>query len=592
MKKHLIIIVTLLFISYNGITQCQILDYDGIVELRDSLTDHFPDICKQVIIGSSVWENDIVALKFSDNVNIDEAEPEILLTWCIHGDEQNPEQVAMKLSRQLCLNYNNDPQITDLINNREIWIIPMLNPDGFIGDFGFRTRTNANHVDLNRNSGYMWNPEFGFQYNPSPYSEPESKAIRDFILARNFNIMVDYHSGLQGIIYPWYYKTDQCPDYTEILHLANKYDTESGYPDGEFAVTAGSDLYLTNGSLVEFAYGALGIYAYSVELMDFNNTQWNDCELLNINLPSILMMIQNAGEGITGLITDVNSGAPIPAKIEIQGRVPSYTGTAHGDYHRFLLPGNYTISVSANGYQTQTSDVVVTSGSAIIKDFQLLPEEQYSAQKIITCRNLNNYNDPATTWNALGMNDGLKYAIGDTGYVVLDMGAAIVPISGNDVTVHGNASGANNAFELFYSNSIDGPWNSLGTGNSTTSFDIGNVTNARYFKLEDNGNGPGNVEGAGFNLDAITASDINAGVNQVIAEYDISVYPNPTTGVIYITQSNMVDYKELRVYNINGSLILQNKEVNSIDLSNLSPGTYFLQIFTESAIVTHKIIKQ
>ena len=160
----------------------EIGDLDEIRDLQDSLVTNFPNICKKLVIGTSVSGFDIVALKFSDNVNIDETEPEILLTFCIHGDEENPEQVAMKLARRLCLDYNSDAQTTELINTREIWIIAVMNPDGMRGVNWFN-RPNANGVDMNRNYGYMWNGE---DFDPNEYSEPETKATRDFILSHNF----------------------------------------------------------------------------------------------------------------------------------------------------------------------------------------------------------------------------------------------------------------------------------------------------------------------------------------------------------------------------------------------------------------------
>ena len=152
-KAGMLIVIFLMSITINeSYGQCQVLDTLGIDNLQDSLSTHFPSICKKVTIGTSVSGYDIVAMKFSDNVNIDEPEPEILLTFCIHGDEYNPEQVAMKLARQFCLKYNDEPQITDLINTREIWIIAVVNPDGLRGIGGIfpRTRINAHGVDLNR----------------------------------------------------------------------------------------------------------------------------------------------------------------------------------------------------------------------------------------------------------------------------------------------------------------------------------------------------------------------------------------------------------------------------------------------------------
>jgi len=410
-----VIFIVTLFTSISSFGQCQYLDVDShndinqigdideISDLQDSLATYFPNICKKVIIGTSVLGYDLVALKFSDNVNVDESEPEILLTSCIHGDEENPQQVMMKFARRLCLDYNTDPVTTNLINTKEIWIIAVMNPDGLRG-LNWFNRPNANGVDLNRNYGYMWNKE---DSDPSAYSEPETKATRDFILSRNFNLMIDYHSGLQGIIYPWYYKGTDSPDNIEIEYLANQYDVVSSYPANEFAVTAGFDLYPTNGALVEFAYGSLGVLAFSVELMNHTNQIWDNCQLYTINKPSIFMMINKAGEGVSGEITDAITGNPIQAKIRIDNKMPSYSSSVNGDYHRFLRTGTYSITVSANGYTSKTRTITATNGTLISENFQLTSSTNYSAQKIISCRNFNNYSDPAETWNALGVNDGI-----------------------------------------------------------------------------------------------------------------------------------------------------------------------------------------
>ncbi len=604
--KNNILLTTLFFIlvfftSISGFGQCQYLNVDKhhdlnqigntdeISDLQDSLATHFPSICKKVIIGTSVSGYDIVALKFSDNVNIDESEPEILLTFCIHGDEVNPEQVAMKLARRLCLDYNSDPVTADLINNSEIWIIAVMNPDGKRGINWFN-RPNSNGIDMNRNYGYMWNKE---DFDPYEYSEPETKATRDFILSRNFNIMIDYHSGLQGIIYPWYYKGGDSPDNIEIEYLANQYDVVSGYPTNEFAVTAGFDLYPTNGSLVEFAYGSLGILAFSVELMNFTDPAYDNCQLYTINKPSIFMMIDKAGEGVSGEITDAITGNPIQAKISIDNKMPSYSSSVNGDYHRFLSSGTYSITVSANGYTSETRTITATNGSLITEDFQLTTSANYSAQKIISCRNFNNYSDPAETWNALGINDGNYYAIGDTGYVVLDMGLPVTNVSGNDITIHGNTSVMGNEYELFYSNSIDGPWTSLGTGSNTTSYDLAGANNARYFRVEDNGVGAGNVLGAGFHLDAITAGNLTVGINNnIFTNNDISVYPNPTIDVINFEGKNIKEIKSVSLFDISGKLLLQNTFSKQLDISRFKAGIYFIQLHNDNSTITFRIIKK
>ena len=130
--------------------------------LVDSLSTNFPSICKKEVVGHSVLGREIIAIKFSDNVALDENEPEILLEGCIHGNEQPGTWMLCNLAREFCLRYDSNPQIQALVNNREIWIVPIVNPDGYVGEPGWGpTKTNANHVDLNRDAGYMWTGYYG-----------------------------------------------------------------------------------------------------------------------------------------------------------------------------------------------------------------------------------------------------------------------------------------------------------------------------------------------------------------------------------------------------------------------------------------------
>jgi hypothetical protein len=442
MKTKWFIMVLIVTMSTQVYSQCW-YDTLGVSNLVDSLSSHFPSICKKEVIGHTVLGREIIALKISDNVNDDENEPEVLLEGCIHGSEQPGTWLLCNLARELCLQYNTNSTIESLVNNREIWIVPIINWDGYVGEPGWGpTRYNANLVELNRDAGYMWTGYFG--NSPDPFSQPESVVMRDFILSRNFNLMLDYHSGLQGIVYPWAYRGDPCPDINEISYLAHEYDNISGYPAGEFAVSSGYDLYQTSGSLVEFAYGSLGIHSFSVEL--FNGMGGDGCLGLEYNRASILMMIDKAGYGLKGTITDASTGLPVAARINIQGKMPFYNSSLVGDYHKFLNAGTYTITVSANGYDSQTfNNVVVTNGEAVTLNVQLsLNISNQATHKILIVKNILDdqvATDPCITWNVPGMPDGQYYALGDTGYVVLDIGSNIVNVVGNDITVTGSASG-------------------------------------------------------------------------------------------------------------------------------------------------------
>jgi predicted deacylase len=594
MKK----IISVLFVCFSLISNAQqgVCWYElaDIMELVDSLDTHFPSICKRIDLGSSVEGRPIAALKISNNVGTDEPQPEILLIGCIHGSEKASAYTMCNLARELCLQYASNQQIQDLVNTREIWIIPALNPDGFIMDI----KLNANWVDLNRDAGYMWTGSLGS--SPGAFSQPESKIIRDFILSRNFSTIIDYHSGIQGIIYPWFYRSDACPDHNEVSWLANQYHDLSAYPSGTFNVTSGYDLYQTNGSVAEFAYGSLGIHAFAVEL--FSGWSGDGCMGMDYNRASIFMMIEKAGFGISGTVADATTGQPIAAKIHVHGKMPFYNSPSVGDYHKYLQPDTYTVTISANGYDSQTiNNVVVTSGNLTVVNAQLTPNtNNQAAFKLIACKNIADdvvAADPMETWNITGIPDGLHYPLSDTGYVVLDIGANIVNVTGPDITVTGAASVAGNGYELFWSSTPDGPWALLGSGTSTQSFELGNVNNARYLKILDNGNGPGNVHGAGFHLDAVTVEQTTVGIDETSPEFAaFSVYPNPTQGMLNIrTKGIETGMATIQVFNSIGKQIASFPEILAgaqitIDLSGNPTGLYFMTIQNKHKSETLKII--
>jgi carboxypeptidase T len=148
-------------------------DYAEMVADINAVEAAHPDIVHVFSIGKSYQGRDIWAAKISDNVAIDEAEPEVLFDALHHAREHLTVEQALYLLHLLAGNYGRDAQITSLVNAREIAIIFAVNPDGFIYDLtctggshapycGWRKNrqpnagTSAIGTDLNRNYGYRW----------------------------------------------------------------------------------------------------------------------------------------------------------------------------------------------------------------------------------------------------------------------------------------------------------------------------------------------------------------------------------------------------------------------------------------------------
>jgi murein tripeptide amidase MpaA len=104
--------------------------YEVYVEMMETFAADYPEICELELIGFTTDGRKLLAVKISDNVTEDEAEPEFLYTGMMHGDELVGGMVLLKLIDHLLLNYGSDPQITNLVNGVQIYINPFANPDG------------------------------------------------------------------------------------------------------------------------------------------------------------------------------------------------------------------------------------------------------------------------------------------------------------------------------------------------------------------------------------------------------------------------------------------------------------------------------
>jgi hypothetical protein len=228
--------------------------------------------------------NAVVMFKISDNVDVDEGEPEILYTSLHHAREPMGLMSLIYFVEHLLENYNTDPEVTYLVDNREMYFIPFVNPDGYRineehyfeeGKFGYwrkNTRdNNGNHrfdhfdgVDLNRNYGYMWGyddvgsspePESGTYRGPYAFSEPETDAVRDFCRDHEFLLALNYHSYSNLMIYPWGFNDSETSDSLYYRELADNVTHDSNYQYGTGMETVG---YRVNGDADDWMYGEQG----------------------------------------------------------------------------------------------------------------------------------------------------------------------------------------------------------------------------------------------------------------------------------------------------------------------------------------------
>jgi len=491
--------------------------YEETVALMDSLAEALPGLVMKKTYGQSIQGRELSAIKISDNVTVDENEAEMAFDGSIHGDEIGGCENSIRFARWLCQKYGEDPEITDLIDNREIWIYPLVNPDGREA----LTRYNSAGVDLNRDWGYLWG---GDGNSPGPYSQPESKAMRQMDYENQFTTRMTLHSGTELFLYPWYNRTEPCPDNSEVMELADVYVNNSGYSNLQSG--PGTSLYPTTGTTAESYYGVMGSHGIVMELS--SDKQPPTSQLMyyfNINLPSMVKMVEYAGYGVEGIISDSETGDPVAAVIYVGPTLPCYSDPEVGDFHKFMMPGNYDIKIKANGYQTKVvNNIQVNELSSTVIDIELEPEEHQSIYRICATEIPGgNMADEGASWNAIGPPDNLNYSLGKDGWMVFDMQQLVLDGEGNDIIVfEGDAT--DEGFTFYAGSTMDGPWVLLGDGSGTTEFDLGESTlnEARFFKMEDDGDGSGNVADAGFDLDAVQSMSSIAGAYILIDEIVIN----------------------------------------------------------------------
>lgn len=492
--------------------------YQEIVDLADSLVAAFPDICMKKIYGASMGDRELAALKISDNVNTDENEAEVLFDGGIHGDEIGGPENCIRFARDLCTKYGSDPDVTFLVDNREIWIYYMVNPDGREN----MTRYNNNGVDCNRDYGFMWDAWGG---STGAFSQIETKNLRNCSYEHQFVVHTTYHSGTEYISCPWSYRPETPPDMDHILQLAELYSDVSGYANLEFG-QGNSGMYAINGSTKDGNYGAAGSISWSMEISyDKQPPASQLMQYYNWNYPSMLAMIEYAGYGLEGTVTDAVTGEPVRATIFVNDYMQTYSDSTAGDYHKYVLPGKYMITVVANGYESQTTtdSVEVAELSSTITDFQLQPKDSarwYAWRMISSQIPGNNTVDEGNTKALIGPPDFNNYSIGKDGWVVVDMQRPIEDKPGPEIRVYEGDFGAE-GYTCYAGASMDGPWFSMGEGMGTTEFELSitGLTEARYFKIEDDGDGAQNADDAGFDLDAVSDLEHIWGVYLMMYEY-------------------------------------------------------------------------
>jgi hypothetical protein len=264
-------------IAYDDSVRGQYHTFPEIESILDEMANDHPDITDLYSLGTTYEGRDIWCLEITDNPGVDEGEPGIFFMGLHHAREWPTVEITLHLCDELTSNYQS------IIEDFRIWVIPCLNPDGYVycHDLGHDWRKNRRPVDggigidLNRNyagssDGNPWgawgsvgtgsisnHPTSELYCGPSPFSEIETQVVRDIFLENDIFASITWHTHGELVLIPWAYNYDDPPDDPYVTYvgqqIAAQITRQSG--SGTYTPQQGAVLYPTTGDTVDWGYG-------------------------------------------------------------------------------------------------------------------------------------------------------------------------------------------------------------------------------------------------------------------------------------------------------------------------------------------------
>jgi len=343
-----------------------------------------PTLCKVTSLGSSLEGRPINVIKISDDVTVDDAgEGDVVFFALHHAREWISVETALYLAERLLNEYATVPQVKAAIDNLEIWIVPVANPDGYAwthNTSGYRywrknRRMNSDGtrgVDLNRNWGYQWGLDSGSSPTPvndefrgtAAFSEPETTAMRDFLAGlHNVKTLLTYHSFSELFLRPWGYTTADPPGEPTLSRLATRSIAAIAAVHGHtYGETIG---YTASGETTDYLWGEMRVSAFTPELRPttgglsgFSPPASAILPTAEENYPAALALIHDAGSREVWIRDYVGD----------TGAEPSAVWTVSGWSHAFWTsPDISTVPATLEQGATVTLNVHVSNSTGASK---------------------------------------------------------------------------------------------------------------------------------------------------------------------------------------------------------------------------------
>lgn len=256
------------------------------------LAANHSEAAEVVLLGTSHGGRSLSALHIGDRGgNVSEAnETGVLLLAALHGNEQVGTRILLALAERLLAEYPANASLAETIDATDLWLVAVANPDGYVNATrknGRDTDGDANYtrhndgVDLNRNFGCHWgsdahssrDPTWSTYIGPAPFSEPETRALRELVTGRNLSYSVSYHSGFLPpvILHPWGWTDGEAaPDHALMERTAENLSAFNGYGWGQ-ASDANLGSYPARGDSEDWLYANHSVLSFTIEAREAAN---------------------------------------------------------------------------------------------------------------------------------------------------------------------------------------------------------------------------------------------------------------------------------------------------------------------------------
>lgn len=368
--------------------------YEAYEEIMYAFEENHPDICKVINIGTLNSGRKILVARIGDNPGVQEDEPNFFYTSTMHGDEAAGFPVMLQLIDHLLCNYGEDDRITELVDEVNIFINPLANPNGTYRAGNHTVegaiRFNASFVDLNRN---FPDPEDGPHPDGRTYQE-ETNIFMNFADSVSIQMACNIHGGVEVVNYPWdtYFRTHA--DDSWWVEICRAYaDTVQHFgPAGYFSqfnngITNGYAWYEVQGGRQDYMTFFKRAREMTLEISEQKLLDSDQLPVIwNANRNALLNYIEESLHGLRGTITDCVSGVPVKAELYIPGHDMDnssvFSDSITGHYYRYLDNGNYQLFVYAPGYEDLAFEVSIEDKSSTRKDIEICPEGISSTSEI------------------------------------------------------------------------------------------------------------------------------------------------------------------------------------------------------------------